>query len=498
MNKTYTVAIALATALSGGSFASAAPAAAVSTPNPESLSDPTGTIQTYSNKGQIDTSGAFFQSLGTNGRTCATCHVAAQAMGISAAGVRARFLTSRGQDPIFAPIDGANCPTDPQGKLASHSLLLASGLIRIPLTLPATAQFTISVVHDPYGCAIVPDVTGQPIVSVYRRPLPTTNLNFLSAVMFDGRETLVPLTTGATFAANIVTDLTDQANKAITIHAQAASPPSSAQLADIVSFELGLFTAQQSDIFAGSLADGGASGGALQLSQQEYYPGINDVLGADPTGAPFNSSSMTLFNSWAGLSYANAGGLADVIRITARRAIAAGETLFNTLPINITNVRGLNDNAALGKPTTFVGHCTTCHDAPNVGDHSLPLPLDIGTGHSTLASVETDPQIEAGLQQLSLPDLPVYLISGCPDPFNPGQPASFYTSDPGKGLITGQCSDLNRVKGPILRGLAARAPYFHNGAAANLLEAVNFYNQRFQMNLTALQKAELVAFLNSL
>ena len=49
-----------------------------------------------------------------------------------------------------------------------------------------------------------------------------------------------------------------------------------------------------------------------------------------------------------------------------------------------------------------------------------------------------------------------------------------------------------------MRGLAARAPYFHNGAAANLLEVVNFYNQRFQMNLTPQQKAELVAFLNSL
>ena len=35
-----------------------------------------------------------------------------------------------------------------------------------------------------------------------------------------------------------------------------------------------------------------------------------------------------------------------------------------------------------------------------------------------------------------------------------------------------QSGDLNRVKGPILRGLAARAPYFHNGAAASLLQAV--------------------------
>jgi len=48
------------------------------------------------------------------------------------------------------------------------------------------------------------------------------------------------------------------------------------------------------------------------------------------------------------------------------------------------------------------------------------------------------------------------------------------------------------------RGLAARAPYFHNGAAASLLEAVNFYNQRFAMNLTDDQKRQLVAFLNSL
>jgi cytochrome c peroxidase len=60
------------------------------------------------------------------------------------------------------------------------------------------------------------------------------------------------------------------------------------------------------------------------------------------------------------------------------------------------------------------------------------------------------------------------------------------------------CSDVNRVKGPVLRGLAARAPYFHNGAARNLNELVNFYNQRFQMNLTQQQEQQLIAFPNSL
>jgi cytochrome c peroxidase len=124
--------------------------------------------------------------------------------------------------------------------------------------------------------------------------------------------------------------------------------------------------------------------------------------------------------------------------------------------------------------------------------------LDIGIGHTPLAGLETDSNIAAGLAELDVPDLPVFLISGCPDPFNAGQATSFYTTDPGKALISGQCSDVNRVKGPILRGLAARAPYFHNGAAANLTELVNFYSKRFQMRLTDEQRVQLVAFLNSL
>ena len=188
-------------------------------------------------------------------------------------------------------------------------------------------------------------------------------------------------------------------------------------------------------------------------------------------------------------------------RIQARKKIAAGETLFNTRALTISNVRGLNDNSALGTVPIgpFQGTCTTCHDAPNVGDHSLPLPLDIGTGHD--ATNETDPLIANALAQLDFPDVPVYEISGCPNPFatSPSSaPYVFYTTDPGKGLVTGLCGDMNRVKGPILRGLPARAPYFHNGAAQNLTELLNFYNQRFQMNLTQEEMSDLIAFLNSL
>ena len=50
------------------------------------------------------------------------------------------------------------------------------------------------------------------------------------------------------------------------------------------------------------------------------------------------------------------------------------------------------------------------------------------------------------------------------------------TTDPGRALVTGLCADLGGFKPPILRGLATRAPYFHNGAAESIEDVVNFYD----------------------
>ena len=481
-------------------FALASVATAVVIPSLFPFRDPTGLVSTYNATGPINEKNPFFQSIGTNGRSCASCHLAGDAFGLGVTSVRAIFQKTGGQDPLFASVDGANCPNGTSANPADHSLLLKSGLIRIGITLPGTAQFTISAVHDPYGCAITPDpVTGGQTVSVYRRPLPTTNLGFLSAVMFDGRETIQPLNNAQTFRANLITDLMHQSVSATVIHAQGASPTVDQQTA-IVNFELGLNSAQFYDNTAGLLYNYEATGGAYNLSQQAYHPGTNDSLGKDPNGQPFNpAATFNLFDSWANLrpSFPAFRNSDDAMR----KKIAAGEVLFNTRPLTISSVRGLNDNSALGATpiAPFTGNCTTCHDTPNVGNHSFPLPLDIGTGHNP--AYESDPLIAAGVSQMDFPDLPVYQISGCPNPFasSPStDPYVIYTTDPGKALLTGLCSDVNRIKGPILRGLAARAPYFHNGAAQNLDQLLNFYNQRFQMNLTDEEKADLIAFLNSL
>lgn len=477
---------------------SAAAAGVYLIPNLKPFQDRTGAIATFSTGGDIHEKNAFFQSLGTNGRSCATCHQADQAFSISAQGVREVYERTHGQDPLFAAVDGANCPTGNTKERGAHSLLLGRGLIRIGISMPDHPQFTLQVVHDPYGCAITTDpATGKPVVSVYRRPLPSTNLRFLSAVMFDGRETAMPLNNAQTFSSNLYQDLTNQAISAVQTHFQGETPPAD-KVDELVRFEEGLSTAQIEDRDAGSLLKHGASGGPELLSAQGYHPGVNDALGGDPTGAKFNSNAFSLYAAWEKSGARGYRGRRDEggRDEQARQEIAAGEVLFNTAPVTITGVRGLNDNAALGSPASITGTCTTCHDTPNVGNHSVALPLDIAT--SRLAAYETDPSISAALHELSAPDLPIYEIAGCPDPSNPGEIVNYYTSDPGKGLITGLCADVNRGKGPILRGLAARAPYFHNGAAASLEELVNFYNQRFQMNLTPKEKKQLIAFLNSL
>ena len=48
------------------------------------------------------------------------------------------------------------------------------------------------------------------------------------------------------------------------------------------------------------------------------------------------------------------------------------------------------------------------------------------------------------------------------------------------------------------RGLIARAPYFANGSATDLIELVEFYDGRFKIGLTNKEKQDLVNFLRIL
>src|SRR5262249_56526076 len=111
---------------------------------------------------------------------------------------------------VFRTVDGSNSPKADVSTLAkrrqAYSMLLTKGVIRIGLPVPTNAEFELVAVDDPYKFASAAEL------SLFRRPLPTTNLKFDSTVTWDGRE-VVP---GQTVMQELVT----QASNATTSHAQ--------------------------------------------------------------------------------------------------------------------------------------------------------------------------------------------------------------------------------------------------------------------------------------
>src|SRR6202521_2485323 len=118
----------------------------------ETSPDPSGTVETFSQT-QVDNSNPFFTQLGTNNRTCNSCHVASDGWSITPVNLQQRFQSTQGTDPVFRVVDGANCPSadvsTPSAATAAYSQLLNFGLIRMPVPVPANAEFSIIAISDP-------------------------------------------------------------------------------------------------------------------------------------------------------------------------------------------------------------------------------------------------------------------------------------------------------------------------------------------------------------
>jgi hypothetical protein len=255
---------------------------------------------------------------------------------------------------------------------------------------------------------------------MYRRPLPATNLGFLTAIMWDGREP----------------SLAQQSIDATVGHAEGAAP-SADQQDQIVAFETGIFTAQVFDNPAADLNAYGGNGGSVALSMElaKFFVGVNDPVGLNRKGKLFDPNIFDLYKSPRWSNVQDDG-------TPQRQSIARGEVVFNTTQISIKGVTGLNDVLGLD---TIPGFCGTCHDTPNVGNHSVKAPLNIGIAN---AGANAPPALD-------ISGLPVFTLKCTVGPLA-GQ--TFVVTDPGRALITGNCADIGKVKGPILRGLLRERP----------------------------------------
>ena len=280
----------------------------------------TGFATTYSSLGFIDLTGPYFRPLGSNGRSCVTCHVPQNAWSITPQTIRLMFAQTGGTHPIFNPLDADNPDQDlssVEAKQAGYSMMLTHGLFRRGGAPRAEREWDVVSVEDPHGYANVNRIVQ------WRRVMPTINFNLGSAT--------VAWDSGNTVGTDPVAGLTNQATRNVTgaQQGQAAAPE---VINEIVRFEMSLSTTQLFSLGAGLLNAGGARGGPQELAKMTRMSGRFD-----------------LYDAWLDSP------------IDARAKIARGQELFNAT------------NAGSGRS------CNGCHNSANNGTNFNNLLFDIRT-----------------------------------------------------------------------------------------------------------------------
>ena len=452
--------------------------------------------------GAFNTSGhPFFEAIGSNGRACVSCHQPADGMSISVATINERWQETDGTDPIFAMIDGANCPNAAKENKESHSLLLKRGLFRVFLPWPPVnekgetidPEFQIEVVRDPTGCNT--DAThglksSNPQISVYRRPRPVANFKYFAFPrgpgigynIKDGTPLDRDPETGYPATMNIMADareatLQTQMQNAARVHLQKQQDLTANEIQKILDFEKQIFMAQSFDQRAGNLMEdytqnykGPESLGPYAMAKGT--PGLGDNV---------HNPVFGYYDAWKNLTE-------DSEQNKFRLSIARGADIFFLRQFWIRDATHIN-SIGLGNPLKRT--CATCHNARMTGMDLAPGYVDLGT--TNYPTWNEKPTFD------EKSELPVFKLTckatARPHPFLGRE---IYTQDPGRALISGRCMDIGAITMQQMRGLAARPPYFANGSAQTLGELVDYYDRRFNIGYTEQERLDLINFLSVL
>ncbi|NBD13072.1 cytochrome-c peroxidase [Corallococcus sp. c25j21] len=387
----------------------------------------------------------------TNGRSCATCHVLDESTALRPGNVQGR-LVSNPTDPLFNRIDA----DDPNAAVPTYEHL-KKGLIRVVLPLPANMD-----VIDAQGHVITPP---DRKVAVWRGVPSILDVALTGPFFqFDGRES----------------NLEDQAQSAITSHSEGGSIPR-AQLRQVADFQRGEFTSARAR-FVSDLSNAGVPLAQIPLPEDFMWL------------TPEERRGREVFK--VGCEPCHGGPTLSRISTPAMREAASqfpvtrpdGNVLF-------THVPGVGPVPVLEPRSP--------PDILNIGFASLSYLGQMGLLPALFNADVELPRYRFrfyadGTRQQQVTDLPPIPVTASGEPYDPtpaldesGAPIvgpnlfpQWFTTDPGRALITGNPLDFEAFDIPTLRGVARTAPYFHDNSAENLEDVIDLYSQ-FVLPVTA-------------
>jgi cytochrome c peroxidase len=420
---------------------------------------------------------------GTNGRSCATCHVAADNFTLTPAHVQ-KLLETNPDDPLFNKLDA----DDPNATPLTFEHL-KKGLVRVILDLPDNMDLI-----DAAGNVTTP---ADRTVSVWRAVPSVVNAAITAPFQYDGR----------------AASLQDQAQGAILAHSEGRATPR-AELDKIADFQNSQFSSGRARFVAKELARG---------VEREDVPDVDARMHLTRS----ERRGRELYNQACEVCH---GGPAKnqivdrEIHDLAFGTIKPDGNLLYTVPATTppTPVLSSNpDNEFLNLGFAFLTQLAQ-FGFPGIFNATVEFPryryrfYTDGTRSQQLVDLPPPPQLASDDPAAAFS--PKLDADGNPI-VGPNLLPQFFSTDPGRAAITGQPIDFEAFDMPPLRGVAKTAPYFHDNSAETLKDAVDFYSRFILQVFTPLnlppvnppeteggppesftpkQKRDLLAFLNRL
>ncbi|MCP3143176.1 cytochrome c peroxidase [Pyxidicoccus xibeiensis] len=380
----------------------------------------------------------------TNGRSCATCHVLDESTALRPENVQAR-LASNPNDPLFNRIDA----DDPEASVPTYEHL-KKGLVRVVLPLPANMD-----VIDTQGNVITPP---DRKIAVWRG-VPSIQDVAITGPHFqlDGRES----------------NLEDQAQAAITSHSE-GGPVSRSQLRKVADFQRGEFTSPRAR-FVSDLLGFGVPLGQIPVPEDFMWLTPQELRGREVFKVACEAC-----HGGATLSRISHPG---VLELAAQFPVTKpdGNVLFTHVPgvgpvpaqgaradVNIVNV-AFSGFSYLGQIGQFPVLFNTDIELPR---YRFRFYTD-GTRTQQVTDLPPNPVTASGHPYDPNPKLDE---NGAPI-VGPNLFPQWFSTDPGRAVITGNPLDFEAFDIPTLRGISRTAPYYHDNSVANLEVVVDIYSQ---------------------